>query len=123
VMRFSPLLPSISLVFLTILAVRSLRGWLFWWGIPFILLGLSALGLGFVTLQMVVWGLETFVLGRIQGAIDPNFLELLIDSAILLAQSLVHVIANQAVLIAFLGIFMTGAGLIVAYRAEMKSNT
>ena len=121
VMRFSPLLPLIFLVFLTILAVRSLKDLLFWWGIPLIVLGLSALGLGFVTLQMVDWGLETFVLSRIQGAIDPGFLELLVDSAKLLVQSLVRVIANQAVLITFLGIFMAGIGLLATYRTEMKS--
>jgi hypothetical protein len=119
-LRFSPFLALICLVLLTVFAVRSLRDLLFWWGIPFTILGLSTLGLGLVALPLIDWGLGTFVLGRIPGALDPDLLTLLIESVELLVQSFVRAIANQAALIAYLGITMTGAGLVVVYRSTKE---
>jgi hypothetical protein len=71
-------------------------------------------------LPLMDWGLETFVLSRIQGTIDPGFLELLIDSVELLVKSYIRVIANQSILIAFLGFAMTGAGFLIMYRSEKQ---
>ncbi|OGO18718.1 MAG: hypothetical protein A2Z14_09475 [Chloroflexi bacterium RBG_16_48_8] len=121
VMRLSLFLPLIFLVLLTLFGVRSWRGFLFWWGIPFMILGISALGVGLIALPMLDWGLGTFVLDRIPGAIDPDLLNLLIDSTELLVQSFVRVIVNQAALIVALGIIMTGAGLIVNYTSTKKA--
>jgi hypothetical protein len=121
VMKFSPILPLIFLVLITLFSVRSLNDLLFWWGIPFIIIGLSALGMGLFARPLMDWGLETFVLNRIQGTIDPGFLELIIDSVELLIQSYVRLIANQSALIAYSGIIMTGAGLLTIYKSEMRS--
>jgi hypothetical protein len=121
VMKFSPILPLIFLVLITLFSVRSLNDLLFWWGIPFIIIGLSVLGMGLFARPLMDWGLETFVLNRIQGTIDPGFLELIIDSVELLIQSYVRLIANQSALIAYLGIIMTGAGLLTIYKSEMRS--
>jgi hypothetical protein len=119
-MQFGPILPLIFLVLIALFSVRSWRDLLLWWGIPFILLGLSALGMGLLALPLMDWGLETFVLSRIQGTIDPGFLELLIDSVELLVKSYIRVIANQSILIAFLGFAMTGAGFLIMYRSEKQ---
>jgi hypothetical protein len=121
VMKFSPILPLIFLVLITLFSVRSLNDLLFWWGIPFIIIGLSVLGMGLFARPLMDWGLETFVLNRIQGTIDPGFLELIIDSIELLIQSYVRVIANQSALIAYLGIIMTGVGLLTTYKSDMRS--
>jgi hypothetical protein len=45
IMRLSPLLPLAFLVLMTLLAVRSLPGWLKWWGLPFTITGLLTVGL------------------------------------------------------------------------------
>lgn len=39
IMRLSPLLPLVFLLLITLLAVRSLPGWLKWWGIPLTITG------------------------------------------------------------------------------------
>ena len=44
-MRLSPDLPLLVLLFISLLVVRSPRGWLRWWGIPIFFSGLVALGL------------------------------------------------------------------------------
>src|SRR3990170_7723216 len=46
VMRLSPILPLAFLLGLTILAVRSLKSWLSWWGVSFIMTGLIAFVIG-----------------------------------------------------------------------------
>jgi hypothetical protein len=119
--RFSFLLPLLFLSLLTLFAVRSLRDFLIWWGIPFIILGLSALGMGLFAFPLLDWGLETFVLGRLPGAIHPDTIELITESVKLLMHSFVQVIANQAALIAFLGLSLTGVGLLTIYQSEKKS--
>ena len=43
VMRFSPLIPLGLLLLVTIFAVRGLRSWFGWWGVPFILAGILTL--------------------------------------------------------------------------------
>jgi hypothetical protein len=40
VMRLSPILPLALLLLLTIIAVRSLRDWMLWWGAPLLITGL-----------------------------------------------------------------------------------
>jgi hypothetical protein len=118
VMQFSPILPLIFLGCLTLFAVRSWKDLLFWWGIPFIALGLSVLVAGFFAPPLIRWGLDTFVINRIPGVLDPAFLELLVDSTRNLIQSFVKGIANQATIIAFSGITMTGMGLLSIYKSE-----
>jgi hypothetical protein len=120
-MRFSPILPSIFLVLITLFAVRSLKDLLFWWGIPFMVVGVSVLGMGLFARPLMDWGLETFILNRIQGTIDPGILELIVDSIELLIQSYVRLIANQSALIAYLGIIMTGVGLLTTYKSDTRS--
>ena len=45
-MRLSPLLPILALLLATLLAVRTLKGWLQWWGIPAFIGGILAALLG-----------------------------------------------------------------------------
>jgi hypothetical protein len=46
VMRLSPLLPLVFLMLMTLLAVRTLPGWLKWWGIPLTIAGGLTLAIG-----------------------------------------------------------------------------
>jgi len=41
-LRLTPTLPLLMLFALTVLAVRSLRDWLMWWGAPFFVTGILA---------------------------------------------------------------------------------
>jgi hypothetical protein len=117
-MQLSPLLALTFLVLLTLFGVRSLRDFLFWWGIPFLATGITALGLGLTALPLMEWGLNSFVLERIPGGIDPALMDILLETLELLVKSLVHVVANQAAVIAILGLGLTGAGLTMSFLSE-----
>jgi len=120
-MQLIPLLPLIFLIFLTIFGVRSWKDFFFGWGIPFILVGMFVLVLGLIGVPMLDWGLKTFVVDRIPGFIHPSLQDLSIDLLKLFVQSFMRVIAVQAVWITFLGIILSGAGLLITYRSRKKA--
>ncbi len=45
-MRFSLLIPLTFLLLVTLFAVRSIKSWMQWWGIPFLAAGIISVGLG-----------------------------------------------------------------------------
>jgi hypothetical protein len=59
--RFSPLLPLVTLLLVAAFRVRSLKGWLRWWGIPMLIAGLVALG----AILAAPYGLEWLWLNQI----------------------------------------------------------
>ncbi|HET9587428.1 MAG TPA: hypothetical protein VFO91_01445, partial [Anaerolineales bacterium] len=54
-LRFGPLLPLALLLLVTVFAVRSVRGWLRWWGIPLLSAGLIGLGIGIAVRPLLDW--------------------------------------------------------------------
>ena len=65
IMRLSPLLPLVLLLLVTLFAVRSLKTWLRWWGIPFVISGVIALALGITMLLMMNFAWAVYVLPHI----------------------------------------------------------
>jgi hypothetical protein len=81
VMRLSLLIPLIFLLLVTLFAVRSLKSWLRWWGIPFFFTGLIALVLGISIVPALNLSWTWFVAPRIPvfipSDIPPVGLELI----------------------------------------------
>jgi hypothetical protein len=112
-MRISPLLPISLLLGIMIFGVRSLRGWLTWWGIPLALTG----GLAFV---IALLGGPVFgeIFQRMLLAQMPNYLPtLLLDYAGSLAAAMVGALLTpvmwQGLALGFFGAGMAGAGYLV----------
>jgi hypothetical protein len=55
--RLSPLVPLAFLLGITLFAVRTLRGWLKWWGIPFIISGIITLGNPIAIQSLILTGI------------------------------------------------------------------
>ena len=115
-MQISPVIPFIFLVLLTILGVRSLKDFLLWWGIPFVILGLSALVLGWIGLPILNWSLNTYVQDRIPSVIDPSLVDIGFESLRWVYKSLFRDIAFQAGLTALLGMILSGTGAFITFR-------
>ena len=64
-MQISPVLPLVLLLALTVLAVRTLRDLLIWWGWPFLLTGLLGVALGLFASPLLAWGVERVVLTKL----------------------------------------------------------
>jgi hypothetical protein len=87
-LRFSPLLPLALLLLVTLFGVRSMKGWLRWWGIPLFITGLIVLGVGLAALPVLDWIWTHIVLAKIPAMFSTS-------SLVPLAHDLLHTVAGQ----------------------------
>ena len=74
--RFSPLLPLGILLLVTVFGVRSLKGWLRWWGIPMLIAGLISFGIGIAALIGLDWVWVNHVAVRIPPYLSSGMSEI-----------------------------------------------
>lgn len=72
VIRLSPILPLVFLLFVTLFAVRSLKSWMRWWGIPIFFSGAIALVLGVLAMPAVNAAWSMLILPRIPPVFPPD---------------------------------------------------
>ncbi len=107
----SPLLPLVSLLMVTILAIRSLKDLLRWWGIPIFLSGLITLGIGLASRLIIDWALLDPLRGQIPGVLEMSFAELGFNLVHSLTDSYVHSITIQCAILTSLGLLLTVTSL------------
>jgi len=73
--RLSPLLPLCLLLLVALFGVRSLQGWLRWWGIPIFIAGLITLSIGIAGLGLFDWAWVKYAPPEIPPAIELNLRE------------------------------------------------
>jgi hypothetical protein len=111
IMRFSPLLPMVFLLLLSIFGIRSLEDWLLWWGIPFSIVGMVTLAIALFGYPMInlVW--RYFISVRIPAALDPTLVDFGFETLWLVVRDALRAVAIQAGLIAIVGIVMSVLGI------------
>jgi hypothetical protein len=72
IMQLSPLIPLALLFGITIFAVRTFKGWLAWWGWPFLIAGVIGAISGFSGAPLFRTALENFILRRTQLTIPSE---------------------------------------------------
>ncbi|HTX91096.1 MAG TPA: hypothetical protein VMC09_07760 [Anaerolineales bacterium] len=87
ILRLSPDLPLFFLLLLSFLAVRSPKGWLRWWGIPFFITGIFAAAFGVVSLVFFEQAWLTVLAGRIPPYLSLGTVSLLHDLVRAILQS------------------------------------
>jgi len=115
-MRLSPLLPLGLLLLMTIIVVNSLKSWLNWWGIPFIITGGFASLMGFSGAPVIGVIFQRILVNRM-----PAFLPaIMLDYAGNLASAMVQTLLTP---ILFQGIFLMCIGVVMAAGAYfVKTN-
>jgi len=103
-MRFSPILPLLLLIIISLLVVRTPKGWLRWWGIPIFFSGLLSLGLAITGTVLFDRAWLTLLANRIPPFLTPGLVSLGHD----LVQTILHTLI---VGITGIGIFMIVLGL------------
>jgi hypothetical protein len=71
-MQLSPLIPLAFLFGITILAVRTFKGWLAWWGWPFLIAGGIGAISGFNGAPLLRTAIENYILRRTQLTIPSE---------------------------------------------------
>lgn len=75
--RLSPLLPLVLLLLMSLLVVRSFKGWLRWWGIPLLIGGAISLIIGIIGAPLVAYLLTTQI--TFNPEIVTTWVRLLLD--------------------------------------------
>lgn len=117
VLRFSLLLPLGLLVLITLFAVRDMKGWLLWWGIPILLGGLLGLVAAGSVGLLTDWAFVKYVVPHIPPTLPISVHELvrgLID-AVLAGVS--KPIAIQSAVLVLGGTLMLAATRLKRFRA------
>jgi len=116
--RLSPLVPLALLLLVTLFGVRSVKGWLRWWGIPLFIAGLSALSIGLAAGPLLDWAWVNTIAADIPAVFSSGLGEL----GYVLSRSVVHELGKWVVLEAGV-IILPGLAAIIAsnhIRSKLK---
>ena len=103
-LRLSLLVPLAFLLLVTLFGVRSLKGWMRWWGIPIFFAGMIALGLGLAALPSLNWAWKTFVIARIPPYLPTAIAEIGRELASAVVRNLVMPVILWALVLTLLGL-------------------
>ncbi len=73
--RLVLLLPAVLLLLIWLLAVRSVKGWLRWWGIPILIAGLIGFLVDLALAPVTNWVIGAFILQKPPAGFSPNLLQ------------------------------------------------
>lgn len=100
----TPLMPLLCLIGVALFGVRSLRGWMRWWGIPLSIAGIIALALGTISTPILVTLWDAFLVPRLPAFLAAEAGALTRELARYLARSLSQTVIIQALLLTLLGL-------------------
>jgi hypothetical protein len=119
-MQFTPLLPLAFLVGLTIFAVRSFKGWLAWWGVPFLLTGLAGAVIAFNGAPFFETALENYVSTHTPLTIPPEFSGTVRAVVNDVLQRIFAPAGWQALALAGVGLAMIVAALLISRHEKIQ---
>lgn len=114
--KWTPLLPVLLLIGITIFAVRSLRDWLTWWGWPFMIAGVSSVLIGLVGAPLVGWILQLLIQGQGTIPIPPVLISSIAETTSEVAQEILLPVMIQGALLGFTGLGMALLGMFLPRR-------
>jgi hypothetical protein len=122
-MRLSPILPLGLLFVITILVVRTLKSWLFWWGLPFTIAGSTAALIGLVGSPITRVILQGILVNNLPAYLPAIMLDYAGELSAAMINELLNPVIGQGLLLAFLGLVMILLGLLIPHRQALVSAT
>src|SRR5689334_20215004 len=114
--HFSPFVVILLLLATALLAVRSLRDFLLWWGVPFLTVGAITILIGLVGSPLVSWILQFFI-QRQAGAFLPAILASSIaETAGAVARQILIPVTVEGLIITVIGVGMVLLGIFLPRR-------
>ena len=120
IMQLSPLIPLAFLFGITILAVRSFKGWLAWWGWPFLITGVIGALSGFSGAPLFRTALENFILYRTQLTIPPALADVVRAMMDDVLREIFQPAGWQALILAGIGLIMLVIVFLIPQREKNK---
>jgi hypothetical protein len=120
-MRLSPILPLAFLLLMTIFTVNSLKSWLNWWGIPFLIIGViaSLMSLGGAPIFGAI--LQRILVDRMPAFLPTILLDYASDLASAMLQALLNPVLWQGLEIAFIGLIMAAGSYFIKGNSTTTS--
>ncbi|MBI3362710.1 MAG: hypothetical protein HY023_16535, partial [Chloroflexi bacterium] len=116
-LRLSPFLPAGLILLVTLFGVRSLNGWLLWWGIPFLIVGLMGVTLAVAILPAMNWAFATYAAAdKLPPTLSPGLLQTGFDTARQIAGTLARWIGSEAGAMGVIGLAMVVISVVVKPR-------
>jgi hypothetical protein len=113
VMRLSPIVPVLFLIFITLLVVRTLKDWLRWWGISIFFSGILSIGLAVSIMAFFDQTWAAILANLIPPFLSPGLVSLAHDVVQTILQTLTVGITGIGIPMAVLGLGMCiGSGFI-----------
>jgi hypothetical protein len=105
-MRLSPLLPLAFLLLVTLFAVRSIKSWMRWWGIPIFVSGTVALSVGISALPALNMAWIMYIVPRIPPFIPADIAGIGQELARSIAHTITEMIGLWAIILLAVGLAM-----------------
>lgn len=103
IMRFSPILPIGLLFLISVFAVRSLKSWLHWWGIPLLVSGLLGLIFAVAVHPIFLWAFRAYLEPSFSPAIPQSLVDASRDLMNAVLSGVAAPIAFQSILLVLIG--------------------
>ncbi|MCL4528892.1 MAG: hypothetical protein M1282_05720, partial [Chloroflexi bacterium] len=120
VIRLSPLIPLALLFGITILAVRSFKGWLAWWGWPLMLTGLPGIFIGFSGAPLFRAGIERSLSKNLTISLPPEVVSSIRSLADAALREMLKPAGWESLAMFIIGLLMVIAAAILAYQEKKK---
>jgi len=117
-MRWSPLMPVFCMLLITLLAVRSIRDWLNWWGYPLLIAGLLSMTLSAISGIIASLTFQVFIAVALPDAIPPEITGVFKDISATIVRRAVQPTLPLAGVMALTGLIMVSIALLFRKRFQ-----
>ena len=124
VLRLSPILPLGLLLMITLLAVRSLKSWLTWWGVPFTITGGVAAMMGLSGAPVAKVILQEILVNNMPTYLPVMMLDYASELSAAMVRQLLEPVVQQGLVIALLGFAMILLAILYSrWKARIAKDT
>ena len=120
-MQITPFFPVIFLLLIVIFAVRSVRGFLNWWGYPLLAAGAIGFFLAIAGAPLIGWIIQFLIETQAEQFSSPILLSTLRETTSAVAREILNPILVQGILLAGLGFGMVLAAFLLRNRTQLSN--
>lgn len=121
IMKLTPVLPLLFLIGIILFTVRSLLDWLRWWGYPFLITGVTSLGISILGAPLVGWIIQLIIEIQAEQFTSPILLSTLRETTSAVARQILNPVAIQGLLLVVLGYAMILTAFFLSRRTQLST--
>ena len=120
-MRLSPFLPVLCLLAIMVLAVRSFRGWLNWWGYPLLLAGFISMFLSALSRPLAAGVFQIFIVPFLPEVLPADIVDVFRDLTATIVHNALQPTLLLAAVMALFGLIMIAVAFLLHGSLQKSS--